>query len=283
MELVMMLNVLTKIYLTRLNLNTEPSEVDGVKESRTAIPEVIKEHAIGLLKFDKDIGKAILSDALRTESIKLGLKYFQISEGPFLPTKNCSMNKTWFKRKLGNVHSEEVTRKWLVYSPSKKSAFCICCLLFSRSDHQSSLEQERFSVHENAKNHQKCFTQWKMERNLAENRVMDTKLESQVEKQKQKWRDILIRIFHSIEFLATQNLALQGYRESLQLDDNHDANVGNFLGLVKLLTIFNPVMKEHLTYVKGHAGSTSYFSLSVKKAFIHLTASTVRQFTEKHS
>ena len=33
--------------------------------------------------------------------------------------------------------------------------------------------------------------------------------------------------------------------ESLQLDDDHDANVRKFLGLVKLLAIFDPVMKEN--------------------------------------
>lgn len=267
--------------------DTEPSELDGVKEPRTVIPEVIEQHDIGLLKFDKDTGKAILPDALRTEIIKLGSKYFQNSEGPFLPTNNRSMNKTWFKRKLGNGRGEEVTRSWLVYSPSKKSAFCICCLLYSRSDHQSSLEQEsgfnqwkapeRISVHENAKNHRECFTQWKeMERNLAGNRgVIDAVFQSQIEKEKQKWRDILTRILHCIKFLATQNLALRGHRESLQLDD--DSNVGNFLGLLKLLAIFDPVIKEHLTHLESHPGSTSYLSPGVQNEFIHMMASTVRQ------
>ena len=66
--------------------DTEPSELDGVEEPRTVIPEVIEQRDIGLLKFDKDTGKAILPDALRTEIIKLGSKYFQNSEEPFLPT-----------------------------------------------------------------------------------------------------------------------------------------------------------------------------------------------------
>lgn len=49
----------------------------------------------------------------------------------------------------------------------------------------------------------------------------------------------------------------------------------NFLGL--LLAIFDPVIKEHLTHVESHPGSTSYFSPSVQNEFIHLMASTVRQ------
>ena len=171
------------------------------------------------------------------------------------------MNKTWFKRKLGIGHGEELTCSWLVYSPSKKYAFCICCLPYSWSDHQSSLEQEngfnqwkaleRVSVHENAKNHWECFTQWKeMERDFAENRgVFDVELQSQIKKEKQEWHDILTRIIHFLKFLATQNLALQGHRESLQLND--DSNVGNFLGLLQLLAIVDPVVKEHLTHVQS--------------------------------
>uniref|UniRef100_UPI00358F7EF6 zinc finger MYM-type protein 1-like n=1 Tax=Myxine glutinosa TaxID=7769 RepID=UPI00358F7EF6 len=117
--------------------DTEPRELDAVEEPRTVIPEVIEQHDIELLKFDKDTGKAILPDVLRTEIIKLGSK------------------------------------------------------------------------------------------------------------------------------------------ESLQLDD--DSNVGNFLGLLKLLAIFDPVMKEHLTRVGSHPGSTSYLSPGVPNEFIHMMASTVHQ------
>ncbi|XP_053156027.1 zinc finger MYM-type protein 5-like isoform X3 [Hemicordylus capensis] len=163
-------------------------EPDADQEPLTLRPEVIERHDIGLLQFDQDTGRPIIPDTLRTEMIKLGAKFFQNSEGPFLPTRNRAMNKTWFRKRLGSGHGEEVTRKWLLYSPSKRSAFCFCCLLFSRSEHQSTLEQEsgfnhwkapeRICVHENAKNHRECFTQWKeMERNIAGNRgLIDAEL-----------------------------------------------------------------------------------------------------------
>ncbi|CAN7995557.1 unnamed protein product [Ixodes hexagonus] len=108
------------------------------------------------------------------------------------------MTKGWFKKKLGDGRGEEVTRSWLAYSPSKKAAFRICCLLFSRLDQLSSLEQEggftkwkapeRITLHENARNHRMCFTQWKeMERNLMGTAgVIDADLQSQMEKEKHK-------------------------------------------------------------------------------------------------
>ncbi|XP_013771940.1 uncharacterized protein LOC106457104 [Limulus polyphemus] len=83
------------------------------------------------------------------------------------------------------------------------------------------------------------------------------------------------KILHCIKFFATQNLALRGHRESLELVD--DSNVKNFLGLLKLLAIFDPVMKEHLTRVESHSESKSYFSPGVQNEFIHMMASTIRQ------
>ena len=92
-------------------------------------------------------GKSILSNRMRAEITKLGSKYFQNSHGPFLPRNNRAMSSNWFKRKLEN--GEEVTRTWLMYSPSKQAAYCICCLLCCRSDYQFSLQQKA------------GFSQWK--------------------------------------------------------------------------------------------------------------------------
>ncbi|KAL3179499.1 hypothetical protein MRX96_007750 [Rhipicephalus microplus] len=263
------------------------SKLDSTKHPQPIISELVQKHDLGLLKFDTGTGKAVVSDAVRTEIVKLGAMYFQNREGPFLPTNNRSMTKSWFKKKLGDGRGEEVTRSWLAYSPAKKAAFCICCLLFSRSDHLSSLEQEggftkwkapeKITLHENAKNHRMCFSQWKeMERNLMHTTgIIDADLQSQMEKEKHKWREILTRVLHCIKFLATQNLALRGHRESFQT--SRENNVGNFLGLLKLIAVFDPVMKQHLTYVESHPGSTSYLSPSVQNEFIHMMAVTVRE------
>ncbi|GBN21976.1 hypothetical protein AVEN_9300-1 [Araneus ventricosus] len=255
------------------------------KEVIPVLPKAIEEHDIGLLKFDTDTGKPVISDSLRLQILKLGSVYFKNSEGPFLPKNNRSINKSWLKRKLGNGCGKEIARSWLVYSPHKNSAFCLCCLLFSKTDNRSKLEQqsgfsnwktpERISVHQNSKKHRECFTQWKeMEKNLNQNKnIIDAELKLQIERENLKWRDILTRILHCIKYLATQNLALRGHRESLQL--GNEANEGNFLNLIKLLSIFDPVLKEHLFYVENHPGYASYLSPRVHNEFIHLMASAV--------
>ncbi|XP_065653051.1 uncharacterized protein LOC136080363 [Hydra vulgaris] len=69
-----------------------------------------------------------------------------------------------------------------------------------------------------------------------------------------------------------QNLALRGHRESLQLN----ANSGNLLGLLKLVSNFDPVIIDHLKFAESHPGSTTYLSPNIQNEFIHIIASTVR-------
>ena len=85
------------------------------------------------MNFDKNTGKPILSNRMRAELPSLVQNIFRTVMGLFLPKNNRAMSSNWFKRKLAN--GEEVTRSWLVYSPSKKAAYCICYLLYCRSNH----------------------------------------------------------------------------------------------------------------------------------------------------
>ncbi|KAK4884107.1 hypothetical protein RN001_000378 [Aquatica leii] len=83
---------------------------ENVQIIKCPIPKIIEEHDIRFLMFSEETGKAIITDPLRIEIIKHGFKHFQNIEGPFLPTNNRSMNKTWFFKKLGNGHGEQVMR-----------------------------------------------------------------------------------------------------------------------------------------------------------------------------
>ncbi|GBL80116.1 hypothetical protein AVEN_29110-1 [Araneus ventricosus] len=159
------------------NLNDKNLSIDKEtdiakhKELIPVLPKAIEKHDIGLLKFDTDTAKPVILDSLRLQILKLGSIYFKNREAPFLPKNNRSMNKSWFKRKLGNGCGEEIACSRLVYSPNKNSAFYLCCLLFSKADNRSNLQQqssfsnwkapERNSVQENFKKHPECFTQWK--------------------------------------------------------------------------------------------------------------------------
>ncbi|XP_065665492.1 uncharacterized protein LOC136086921 [Hydra vulgaris] len=150
-------------------------------------------------------------------------------------------------------------RSWLVYLPSKKSVFCTYRRLFSRFDNQYCLVQEsgfkqlkapyRIIVHENSKNHRQCFTQGKeIERNLLINKgIIGAELQEQVQSEIQKWCYILKRLLHFIKYLAIKNMALRGHREQLQSDFDTE----NLLGLLKLISNFDPVLKEDIREQAG--------------------------------
>ena len=86
-----------------LNVNEEP---------KSDIPDFISKRDVGLMNFDKNTGKPILSNRMRAKITKLSAKYFQNNHGPFLPKNNRAMSNNWFQRKLAN--GEEVTRSWLM-------------------------------------------------------------------------------------------------------------------------------------------------------------------------
>ena len=113
-----------------------------------------------------------------------------------------------------------------------------------------------------------------MERNLLENRgIIDVELQSQIAIENKDGEMFLQRILHCIIILVTQNLALHGQKEFLRQEE--ESNIGNFLGLLKLLANFDPLMKEHLSNVEKHTGIKSYLSALVQNEFIQLLASTV--------
>ena len=90
-------------------------------------------------------------------------------------------------------------------------------------------------------------------------------------------------MLHKKKYLAEQNLCLRGPRESRQADN--DSNVGNFLGLIKFLADFNPVLREHFGFMKSHPHSTSYLSQVFKRNIFtswHLIFAKTEQKKLKH-
>ena len=76
---------------------------------------------------------------------------------------------------------------------------------------------------------------------LQENKTIDKAAQRELEKEREHWRKVLLRILLIVKFLAERNIAFRGSNSRLYQDSN-----GNFLGLVQMLAEFDPAIKEHV-------------------------------------
>ena len=87
-----------------------------------------------------------------------------------------------------------------------------------------------------------------------------------MDKEKNKWREILHRVVEIIKFLCKQNFPLRGHRE-----DSNSRNQGNLFETLKLLAKYNAVSKEHLSVIQlSSKGMTMYLSPTIQNELIDL-------------
>ena len=85
----------------------------------------------------------------------------------------------------------------------------------------------------------------------------------------------MYRLLDIIKFLAKQNLAFRGHRETLE--ESAEINSGNFLELVKLLSKYDPVLREYVLRVTlGKPHSLSYLSPQIQNEFVNCLGDLLR-------
>lgn len=106
--------------------------------------------------------------------------------------------------------------------------------------------------------------------------------QSQIEQERQRWKDILERLLAIVNFLASHNLAFRGHREKLTSDSDSSETSGNFIDLFKLIAPFDPVLRLHLKQVKDKTINDHYIGKNIQNELIQLMASHVKsQIVEK--
>lgn len=233
-----------------------------------------------------------IPDNLRMELVQRGTGQIQHKNGPFVVVRGRSLSAKWFSKELQN--GQLVPRSWLVYSPFKEALFCFCCVLFgrySRKDCQYSSFgnvnvgfrswqklSPRVANHEASAIHRQAFLEWKdLEKRITGtcSGLIDERLQAQIRREQQTWRDILDRIVSTVKFLAEQNLALRGHREFL--DDDNTENPGNFLALLRYLGKYDPVVRQHLDHASLNPRSPSYLSHEIQNEFIELLGKSIKK------
>ncbi|XP_018398452.1 PREDICTED: zinc finger MYM-type protein 1-like [Cyphomyrmex costatus] len=106
---------------------------------------------------------------------------------------------------------------------------------------------------------------------LKEQGQIDKELKKEIENTTKYWLNVLRRVIDDILFLSERSLAFRGTNEILGSPNN-----GNFLGIIELLSKYDPFLEEHIKkYGNCGSGHVNYLSSTIYEELIEEIAKLV--------
>ena len=176
-------------------------------------------------------------DLGRWENIDNKFRDLLVEKGPIrendinFPKDESSrhFSTSYYKRKLSN--GEKHDRRWLVYSKDLDKVYCFCCKLFGVKSSVNQLGNEgtkdwknlgtKLKSHETSDEHIINMNAWfELELKFLRNKTIDKDVQERIDKEKEHWRNVLIRIIGVVKNLAKNNLAFFENNEKLYQENN---------------------------------------------------------------
>jgi hypothetical protein len=193
---------------------------------------------------------------------------------------NRHFSYVYYSRKLSN--REVVDRKWLVYSKHVDRVFCFCYKLFRSNQCNVALANdgvkdwkhlsEKLKQHENSVEHLLNMKKWSDIHIRLRGKTIDDQMQWEFAKEKERWRQVLVRIHSAVKFLAKQNLTFRGTNAKL-----YQPNNGNFVANVEMIAEFDPVMQEHIKRIHDDEIHHHYLGPTIKNGLIGTLAYAVKK------
>ncbi|KAL5128595.1 Zinc finger MYM-type protein 1 [Glycine soja] len=185
-----------------------------------------------------------------------------------------------YQRTLSNGGKHD--SRWLVYSKDLDKVYCSCCKLFG-STNVSQLANEgtkdwknlgsKLKSHETNHEHIINMTKWiELEKRLTTKQTIDKHIQEQINKEKEHWEKVLLRIIAIVKYLSKNNLAFRGTNEKIYEKGN-----GNFLSLIEMLAEFDPIMQEHVRCIKSNETHNHFLSNIIQNELIEMIAFQVKK------
>ena len=155
--------------------------------------------------------------------------------------------------------------------------YCFCCKLFG-STNVSQLANEgtkdwknlgsKLKSHETNHEHIINMTKWiELEKRLTTKQTIDKHIQEQINKEKEHWEKVLLRIIAIVKYLSKNNLAFRGTNEKIYEKGND-----NFLSLIEILAEFDPIMQEHVRRIKINETRNHFLSNTIQNELIEMIA-----------
>ncbi|XP_028116344.1 uncharacterized protein LOC114314100 [Camellia sinensis] len=116
----------------------------------------------------------------------------------------------------------------------------------------------RLRSHETSNEHITCMSKWiELEKRLQKNETIDNGVQEQINREREHWKNVLLRIIAIVRTLAKNNLAFCGENEKIYQERNE-----NFLSLIEMVAQFDSMLAGEIksTIVK-RIKEVKYFSV----------------------